>query len=81
MAIPTVLSAPSGTLCNPLQPSSTLWSPLNPYNLAKSTWIFMKLELLGSDLVDPTYPGHPLWSISALWNPLEPSGALYIPIA
>ena len=38
----------------------------------------LKLKLFGSQLVDPTYPGHPLCSTSALWNPLYTSISLYL---
>ena len=44
----------------------------------------MKLKLMGPQSTDSTYYGHPLCTISALKNPLEPlssfSRALFIPI-
>ena len=70
MTIPTVLSKPSGAL----------YIPITLPNQHGSLWN-LKLELLGSCLVDSTHPGHPLWSISpsgALWSP---SRALYILIS
>jgi len=66
--------SPSGTLWSP---SRALYIPISLPNQLRSLWN-LKLKLLGSQLVDPTYPGHPLWSISPSGAPLEPSISLYL---
>ena len=76
LAIPSVLSAPSGTLWSP---SRALYILISLTNQLGSLWN-LNLKLLGSQLVDPSYPEHPLCSTSTLWNPLEPSGSLFIAI-
>ena len=72
LAIPSVLSAPSGTL-------RSFFIPINQPNQLRFQWN-LKLKLLGSHLVDLTYHGHLQCSISTFWSPLKPSWILYIHI-
>ena len=70
---PTYLDRPLSTintLYNHLEP---LWSNMNPHNSAKSTRIFMKLKTWANDAATDWshLMYHPLFTISALYNPLE----------
>ena len=70
-----------------ISPTGTLWSPSRALyihiSLQIQLWTLwnLKLKLLGSQLVGPTYPGHPLWSISPSGTHWSPSRALFILIS